>query len=358
MEVSKNKSSFFDVICKFDNQFYGHKLKWFIIHSIFIVIAFNFCEFFKLNSSPWDIIVVIAYFFMIIITFLAWIGSWRDDDGNWSWNRFSFKLKMYLILWKKSQNKIKNKSGKEYLYYLGAFLFLFGACSKAIYLLTLYLRFLSKDLISINLLNNYVVFFNFSFWIGIAILIYLAIKHKEVFDVKSFFNKKKFDNVSLNLVKSNEANLININNDHQVNQLKEINRNTLIGEIVNILQNWKPDQYDKEWKYQDDLENQFHLELENVKIEHQKYLKSVDGFRNFPDIVLNDNIIIEMKAKRIASEFDRVQGQLNKYINLWENKGPVILVINNVEYDHAKKKLSTYFNEKMTLNQDLIGFVI
>ena len=255
MEVSKNKSSFFDVICKFDNQFYGHKLKWFIIHSIFIVIAFNFCEFFKLNSSPWDIIVVIAYFFMIIITFLAWIGSWRDDDGNWSWNRFSFKLKMYLILWKKSQNKIKNKSGKEYLYYLGAFLFLFGACSKAIYLLTLYLRFLSKDLISINLLNNYVVFFNFSFWIGIAILIYLAIKHKEVFDVKSFFNKKKFDNVSLNLVKSNEANLININNDHQVNQLKEINRNTLIGEIVNILQNWKPDQYDKEWKYQDDLEN-------------------------------------------------------------------------------------------------------
>ena len=121
----------------------------------------------------------------------------------------------------------------------------------------------------------------------------------------------------------------------------------------------KPKEFNYEYQYQDDLEYHFRLNLENSKIETQKHIRNLeDGIRGIPDIVINENVLIEMKAKNIGSEFDRVQGQLNKYIRIWSDRGPIVLIMNNVDYEIIKKRLYQYFAEQRQLNKNIIAFVI
>ena len=351
-------NKFFDFTLKIDSFLYGLKMKIFLISSFIIVVLFNMFDFLKINSSPWDIFFMLFYFLFILNTFFAWIGSWRDDEGNWTMQRFTSKIKMYLRLLKDSQKKYKNKSQYEYLYFLGLFLFFFGICAKSIVLLTKYLSYFSSGIISISF-DKYIQLFSISLFAGVLIILYIGYNHKELLNLKDLISWKVDKDSFVNKVKVEHDYIIDIKNNSQVETLMKLNKNSYFYNIINVLNNWSPKEFYNEYQYQDDLEYHFRLNLEGSKIEIQKNISnSSDKIRGIPDIVINENVLIEMKAKKTGSEFDRVQGQLNKYIRLWNEKGPVVLIVNNVGYDTVNKRLSQYFAEQQQLNKNIIAFVI
>ena len=354
----KALNKFFDITLKIDNFLYGGKMTIFLISSFIIVVLFNIFEWLKINSSPYDIFFIILYLLFILNTFFAFIGSWRDDNGNWTLQRFFSKIKMYYKLLTDSQKKYKNKSAYEYLYLFGTFLFFFGICAKSIVLLTKYISFFTSGIISISF-DNYLIFFSISLISGLLILIYIGIYHKELFNFKALFSWKIDKASFVNQIKAEKDYIIDMSNPAHVDSVMKLNKTTYFHDILNVLSNWTPNEFYYEYQYQDDLEYQFRLNLQNSKIETQKYLSnSDDGIRGYPDIVINDNVLIEMKAKNVGTEFDRVQGQLNKYLKLWNDKGPVVLIINNVDYDIANKRLSQYLSEQRQLNKNILAFVI
>ena len=143
-----------------------------------------------------------------------------------------------------------------------------------------------------------------------------------------------------------------------VNQLIEINNNNnSFKEFIIILSQWKPKKYHYEYQYEDNLQFHFKLNLQNPIVERQKFLTKIDGIRLKPDIILNDHILIEMKARNDGKWLDDAQGQLNKYFSYWKDKGPVVLITNNVDYDNAKRRLNEYFIESHQLKKNLIAFV-
>ncbi len=353
----KALNSFFDFTIKIDNYLYGKKMTIFLLSSFIIVVLFNIFDILKKNSSPYDIIFMLLYFLFILNTFFAWIGSWRNDEGNWTLQRFSSQIRMYLKLFKDLQIQHKNRGKFEYLYFLGVFLFFFGICAKSIVLLTKYLAYLSSGIISISF-DKYITFFSISLILGFVILVYIGFYHKELLNIKKLLGWSKDKNSLVKQVKLDHDYIVDTKNPVHVESLIKLNRSSYFHDFVNVLSNWKPRQYDEEWRYQVALEYQFRLHLPDSQIGHQKSFNNMEGFKKRPDMILNDNILIEMKARNVGSEFDRVQGQLNNYLRLWNEKGPVVLIINNVDYETAKKRLTPYFLEQRQLNKNIIAFVV
>lgn len=87
----------FDSVDGIDRKLYGKKLKYFIRLSLVVLILAPLLD--GLFKDRKDIITFISTFcflvFIVIIT-LAWIGSWRDDNGNWTFSRAVSRLKTYI----------------------------------------------------------------------------------------------------------------------------------------------------------------------------------------------------------------------------------------------------------------------
>src|SRR4051794_20269208 len=94
--VNKGLNKFFDFTIKVDNYLVGLRMIIFLFSSLVIVVGYSICDWIGINSTPYDVIFVFLYFSFILNTFFAWIGSWRDDNGNWTWKRFIFKIIMYI----------------------------------------------------------------------------------------------------------------------------------------------------------------------------------------------------------------------------------------------------------------------
>lgn len=355
--VNKGLNKFFDFTINVDNYLDGKRMKIFLISSLIIVVGYNICDWLKINSTPGDLIFILLYFSFILNTFFAWIGLWRDDNGNWTWKRFMFKIKMYIHYLKESQKKYKNKNKLQYLYQTGLFLFFTGISLKSIHLLIIYLRWATNKLVP-NIFSDYVIWFNAAVGAGAFILIYLGIKHKEVFDLKALWSGNSKAKRLISKININSDYIINMSDSSHVSQLIEINNNNnSFKEFITTLSQWKPKKYHYEYEYEDNLQFHFKLNLQNPIIERQKFLTKIDGIKLKPDIIINDNVLIEMKTRDVTGEFDRVQGQLNKYASHWKEKGPVVLIINNVGYDITKKRLNEYFTESHQLKKNVIAFV-
>ena len=79
-----------------DRKLYGKRLKLFIWSSLLVVIIAPFLD--KILGIRDDKLAAFStYLFLIffIILFLAWISTWRDDNGSWSLRRVIFRLRIY-----------------------------------------------------------------------------------------------------------------------------------------------------------------------------------------------------------------------------------------------------------------------
>jgi hypothetical protein len=81
------------------------------------------------------------------------------------------------------------------------------------------------------------------------------------------------------------------------------------------------------------------------------------GSRGRADIVINDTILIEMKSDSRAGAIQRAKGQILQYSEFWEDKGPVILVLCDYDYEKAKLAFASTMDDLAKLQRPALVFV-
>lgn len=80
-------------------------------------------------------------------------------------------------------------------------------------------------------------------------------------------------------------------------------------EVISAIENWNPELYDHERKYQSDLKNYL---MENLD---EDYTISTNRDSSKGDIVVNDNIGIELKRNFSSRHKSQLEDQLDSYGN-------------------------------------------
>ena len=97
--------------------------------------------------------------------------------------------------------------------------------------------------------------------------------------------------------------------------------------------------------------------MPDATIDSEYPLKKFSGRKGRADIVINDTILIEMKRDSSAGAVQRAQGQMAEYSVLWQNKGPVILLLCDYNFDHARAVYSSLMEDQAKLGRPVLTIV-
>jgi hypothetical protein len=81
------------------------------------------------------------------------------------------------------------------------------------------------------------------------------------------------------------------------------------------------------------------------------------GNKGRADIVINHTILIEMKNDSSASAIQRAKGQIYQYSEIWNHKGPVVLILCDYDYEHARLSFTPTMNDLVKLNRPVMTIV-
>lgn len=105
------------------------------------------------------------------------------------------------------------------------------------------------------------------------------------------------------------------------------------------LSEWRPREHDGERGYESSLVNFLKKRLPGVKTKQQQPFEAEDGTRGKLDVVIDDVLVIELKRSlKAAGEADRAVGQVFKYAASWKN-GPVVLLLCEARWDFAEQPI-------------------
>lgn len=346
-------SRFFNTIDNIDRYLYGRKMKNFLWGSILVLLIAPFLD--ELLEVPHDRLTYLStllFFMYVLVIFLAWISAWRDDQGKWTLARTKSRLVTYYQTFRDTAAETKTKSRDELLYRLGGFLFLGAIGWKACQNLSVFIR---KPMESIShryimRLRNFERITNHWYWIallvGLGIMIYLYKSNPQILkriknDLKELFGRSKtgyHNNEAIKFQTGNQENLIVASKrDDHLNALTSSNRSILFNEFVTSMKSWTPINCRYEYEYQDKLYRHLKRTMPEATIELEYPIgHSSTGNKGRADIVINDTILIEMKREYSAGSVQRAKGQILQYSDIWKNRGPVILLLCNYEYEQAK----------------------
>jgi hypothetical protein len=79
--------------------------------------------------------------------------------------------------------------------------------------------------------------------------------------------------------------------------------------------------------------------------------------RGRADMVINNTILIEMKRDGSAGAIQRAKGQVQTYSDIWKGKGPVILLLCDYDFEHARLAYSPTMNDLAILQRPVMTIV-
>ncbi|MFA6059828.1 MAG: hypothetical protein WC756_16605 [Taibaiella sp.] len=130
------------------------------------------------------------------------------------------------------------------------------------------------------------------------------------------------------------------------NVIKTVKSNKVFDEIVERLENWKPDRKRV-------LEEGYKIELRNY-LEKFFNLEEEVGESN-PDLLINNKFPIEVKRDPSQSEYDRLLGQMIRHNKLY---GSAIAIVTNISSEDRFKKFQKIFieiHDKLGMTAELLN---
>ena len=347
-------TKFFDLIDGFDRFLYGKKMRFFILGSILVMIIAPLLDLLLDNIGDWfTFYSTLAFFIFNLVLFLSFISSWRDDNGNWSFQRAQFKIKTYFENARDTVETTKATPLNERLYKLGQLLFFGGIGWKALHNISVFIR---KPLeffhFQLLWLKDFEKFTHQYSWIpiliGFGIIAYLyyqnpTILHRIKNELRQLFGLKfkgdsRYASESVSISKNiiNEF-VINAKAESQTSSAIDTNNSNLFNDFAIAIKNWNPRSYDKEYKYRDKLADYLSKHLPDATVNTEKPIgdKSL-GNRGRADIVVDDKILIELKRDSSSGAIQRAKGQIFQYSEIWKGKGLVVLLLCDYDYEHAR----------------------
>jgi hypothetical protein len=373
-DFSKKKKSFwtmfFDKFDNIDRFLYGKRLKFFVWGALLVlIIAPLLDELFGVSKDKITFYSTLLFFLFIIVLFISWISTWRDDEGNFTRKRFMFQIKLYFQTSSDFVKENKGKTMNEYLYSFSILLIIGSICWKALQNVSVLVRNPIESLFGgrFEILRSFESITRHYYWIvliiGILVLVYLYYSDKNILKkIKKdllglLFNWRK--NSKVGMIKTeNIGFVINAKDEQHVNAIIKNNQSDLFKELITSLQNWNPKNCYYEYEFQYKLRDHLKKSLEEADIELEKPIGTREEFnRGRADIVIDDTILIELKRDPSAIAIQRAKGQIGQYAEIWKNKGPVILLLCNYNYEHAKISFTQVMTDLNKLDKNAITIV-
>lgn len=364
----------FDTVDNIDRKLYGKRIKFSIWGSVWVlIIAPLLDELLGVDSDRLTYYSTLIFLLFTLVIVLAFIGSWRDDKGNWTWERAKSRLLTYYEIMKDEIEVTKKNGQNENIYKIGRVLFVGGISWKAFQNLSVFVRKPIENLFNIRLssFREFERFTNHYYWVailfGVAILFYLYKRDQQIFiriksELRQLFDYKnkadsKYTNQAATIQTQVESELvINAKQEEQVSAVIAKSNSNLFNDFVIALQNWHPKGAYYEYEYQDRLYRHLKKHLPGASIELEYPIADKAG-RGRADIVVNDTILIEMKRDSSAGAIQRAKGQVSQYSEIWQGKGPVILLLCNYNYEHARTVFTQTMNDLAKLQRTTLTIV-
>jgi len=365
----------FDTVDTIDRNFYGRRMKFFIWGCILVLmVAPLLDELLGVKQDRITYFSTLVFLIFVLIVVLAFVGAWRDDTGNWTWHRAKSRLLTYYETSKDQLQTNKTNSQDENLFKLGQYLFFGGVAWKAFQNLSVFVRKPIEGLFSTRLksFRNFERFTNHYYWValvlGIAVIAYLYNKNpqiveriknelRQLFGSGSDHTKYKVEVVKISQNINTEL-VINSKTEEHVKATISSSTSILFNDFVTALQNWNPRQANYEYEYQDRLYRHLRKHLPDANIEMEYPIgENHLGSRGRADIVVNDTILIEMKRDSSAGAIQRAKGQISQYSEIWKDKGPVILLLCDFNYEKARLAFTPTMNDLTKLQRPALTIV-
>jgi hypothetical protein len=184
--------------------------------------------------------------------------------------------------------------------------------------------------------------------LGAGIVYYLYRKNPQILErlkieARQLFGWKESTNSTyrtevVTIVSKAEGDLvINAKVEAHVNGILASSKSNLFSDFIKALQSWHPRTAHLEYEFQDSLYRHLRKHMQYAQIETEFPIGSAEhGNKGRADVVVNDTILIEMKRDGSAGAIQRAKGQVFQYSEIWNGKGPVILLLCDYEFEHAK----------------------
>jgi hypothetical protein len=369
-------TKFFDTVDKIDQKFYGRRMKFFIWGCLLVLLIAPFLdEILGVQEDKLTYYSTFLFFIFLLVILLAFVGSWRDDTGNWSFIRAKSRIQTYYDTLKDSIEETKTSPQDENLYTLGHFLVFGGIAWKALQNISVFIRKPIEELFSTRFASLRKIemftkhYYLLPILIGLCLIIYLCNKNPKILvrikkELRELFgwdiyNSKTYKNEDLDIDSTNISGMVvNAKSGQEINNIKIATNSNLFSDFATALLNWNPRGAYYEYEYQDRLYRHLRKNMPYAKVELEYPIGNRGvGKKGRADIVINDKILIEMKRDSSAGAIQRAKGQVYQYTDIWSNKGPVVLLLCDYEYEHAKTAFSSTMTDLAKLNRPAITIV-
>ncbi len=366
----------FDTFENIDRKLYGRRMKFFIRGCLLVLILAPLLdELLGVSGDKLTFYSTLVFFIFLVVLVMAFIGSWRDDTGNWSIPRAKSRLKTFYETLKDTVETTSTNSKDEFFFTVGQFLFFGGIAWKALQNISVFVRKPIEELFStrITSLKKFEIFTNHYYWfpiiIGLGVIFYLYNKNPQILErikneLRQLFGwgsneQSKYSNETVKVeIKPTSDLVINAKEEQQINRIKSASNSLLFNDFATALQNWNPRGAYYEYEYQDRLYRHLRKNLPDATIELEYPIgDSSIGNKGRADIVINHTILIEMKKDSSASAIQRAKGQIHQYSEIWNHKGPVVLILCDYDYEHARLSFTPTMNDLVKLNRPVMTIV-
>lgn len=365
----------FDTVDSIDRKFYGKRMKFFIWGCISVLIAAPiFDELLGVKQDRITYFSTLVFLIFILIIVLSFVGAWRDDSGNWTLQRAKFRLQTYYETTKDQLQTTRINSKDENLYKLGRYLFFGGIAWKAFQNLSVFVRKPIESLFRTRLITfrNFERFTNHYYWIvlllGIVIIVFLCNKNPHIVDrikneLRQLFGNEiigtKYTSQIVRILHDTNSELvISSKKEEHVSAAILSSNSNLFKDFITALHNWTPKGAYYEYEYKDRLYRYLrkHLPSANIELEYPIGRNNL-GSRGRADIVVNETILIEMKRDSSAGAIQRAKGQVLQYSEIWKDKGPVILLLCDYDYEQARLAFTSTMCDLVKLERPALTIV-
>lgn len=372
----QNTKTFFDYIDRIDRRLYGKRMHYVINGALCILILAPFVDWWL--DVPHDRLTyysTLVYLLFMIVLVLGWISTFRNDDGNWTWNKVFSRLKTYYEVLKDNAAETKSNSQAEGLYRLARFLIVVGIIAKALHNLSVFIRKPLEHFTDTHRtgMRHFEHDIHKYYWIGIvigmAIIVWLYYNDKNILariknEIAELFGRRndahtKYTNEIARIDTDRHVDLvIDTKDPNHMQVIVSNSESNLFNDFALALSSWQPQNCRLEHEFQNSLFRHLKRTLKGVEIELERPIgdPSVHN-KGRADIVINDTILIEMKRDSSAGAIQRAKGQIMQYSHIWKDKGPVILLLCNYEYDHARLSYTPTMQDLLKLERSALTIV-
>ena len=311
----------------------------------FLTVAATVFDAYNNPRAPFMTTIMTALFsFLLFFLVVARIGSFRDDEGKWSFDVVADRLRSAGKSFGESFSAFWEMAGGQRAAAVGKMLVGISLVGLALRNIVVLLVIIAEEIFEVSigtaksLDESMMTAGMYAILAGLALWLWgwqsTRSSGKELQLVPTEAGRERL------VAAAKEMPLIiDCADKAKALELADRTKDPVLKAIIKVLVSWQPRGAESEADYQASLHRKLRRELPATNPERERPIGArATGNRGRADLVVSDSVLIEMKKGLTTSSAQRALGQIQMYLSAW-NRGPVMLVVCEVDPAMAQQFL-------------------